>query len=232
MNEIYFKYRGKDSRDMGIAAAGFFEVSEAVPNVEQIQVPGKSGALTYWDGTYAEREIVVPSFLMSEMLPRDIAKINSWLIGSQSFDKLILSDDPEHFFLARAVRGVSTNTRADVLTPLDVVFESKPQRYLASGETERRAASKIYNPTDYTAHPIWLINAESDVTFAVNGNTATISGIAGKIRIDTETGAASHNGDSVSASVVFAADLTLAPGVNVISIEGGTVSYIPRWWEL
>ena len=232
MLDIYFKYRGRNSREMGIEAESFFEVGEAVPNVEQITVPGRSGALTYWDGTYANRPITAPSFLLSEILPRDIEKINTWLLSSQSYDKLVLSNDPEHFFLARAVAGVSENVRADLLTPFTLEFDALPQKFLEAGTEESTAGANIYNPTDFTAFPIWKINATGNVTLTVGQNTATITGITGQIVLDTETGTATKDGTNVSAYVSFAEDLTLAPGNNAVSIRGGTLRYIPRWWTL
>lgn len=232
MDNVYFKYRGRDSRVMGIEAENFFEVGEAVPNVEQITVPGRSGTLTYWDGTYANRIITAPSFLLSEILPREIEKINAWLLSAQSYDKLVLSNDPEHFFLARAVSGISENVRADILTPFELEFDALPQKFLEAGTEESAAGASIYNPTDFTAFPIWKINATGNVTLTVGQNTATITGITGQIVLDTETGKAQAAGADVSALISFAEDLTLAPGENAVSISGGTLSYIPRWWTL
>lgn len=217
---------------MGIEASDFFEVGEAVPNVESYEVPGRSGSLTYWDGTYANRPITAPSYLLAESLPRDIDKINEWLLSAQSYDRLELSSDPDHFWLARATRGISEQVRADVLNPFAVEFEALPQKYLKTGSKEYEAGTRIYNPTKFDALPIWKITAEGDVTITVSGRTVTVTGLVGEIILDTETGFATMDGESVGASVEFTEDLILRPGSNEVSIEGGTLRFIPRWWTL
>ena len=217
---------------MGIEAAGFIHVGAAEPNVESFSVPGKSGTLTYWDGSYANREITAPSFLLSEGLVRDVDSINAWLISSQEYDKLILSHDPEHFYLARAVRGISEDVRADILTPFDLEFDALPQKYLKSGAREYAAGAKIYNPTKFKAFPIWKIHVEGTVQLTVGENRAVISGTGGDVVLDTETGIATAAGVNVSDKISFENDLVLMPGVNEISISGGTLRYIPRWWTI
>lgn len=218
---------------MGIEAEDFFEVGEAVPNVEQFSVPGRSGNLTYWDKTYANRTITAPSFLASEALHRDVATINEWLLSSQTYDKLILSNDQEHFFLARATQGISENVRANLLTPFYIEFDALPQKYLISGEKEYAAGAKIYNPTKFDAFPIWKINVQDTVQLIVNGRTATITGVSGTVILDTESGISINGaGENVNSHVSFTDDLVLSPGYNEITISGGTLRYIPRWWTL
>lgn len=217
---------------MGIEASDFFSVGEAEPNVEAFEVPGRSGTLTYWDGTYQNRSIEAPSFLLSEAAVREIDKINEWLISSQGYDKLTLSHDTEHFYLARAVRGIPENVRADVLTPFTIEFDALPQKYLKSGAREYAAGVKVYNPTKFTSYPIWKIHVEGTVQIKVGENTAVISGTGGDIILDTETGIATAAGVNVSNKISFENDLVLLPGANEISITGGTLRYIPRWWTI
>ena len=218
---------------MGIDASDFIHVGESEPNVESYEVPGRSGTLTYWDGSYRNRVIEAPSFLLSEGAVREIDKINEWLISSQGYDKLILSHDPEHFYLARAVRGIPENVRADILTPFTVEFDALPQKYLKTGEREYAAGAKIYNPTKFTSFPIWKIRVNDTVQLNVGGRTAVIAGTSGDIILDTETGiATTAAGVNVNAKVSFTEDLVLMPGVNEISISGGTLRYIPRWWTI
>ena len=217
---------------MGIEASDFIFVGEAEPNVESFEVPGRSGTLTYWDGSYRNREIEAPSFLISDGAVREIDKINEWLISSQGYGKLVLSHDPEHFYLARAVRGIPENVRADILAPFTVEFDAMPQKYLKSGAHEYAAGAKIYNPTKFTAFPIWKIHVEDTVQLKVGDNTAVISGTGGDIILDTETGVATAAGVNVSNKISFENDLVLLPGVNEVSISGGTLRYIPRWWTI
>ena len=217
---------------MGIEAESFFEVGEAVPNVESYEVPGRSGGLTYWDGTYANRPITAPSYLLADSLPRDVDKINEWLLSSQRYDRLELSNDPDHFWLARATRGISEQVRADVLTPFAIEFDALPQKYLKAGEMEYKAGKIIRNPTKFTAFPILKIKIEDVVQITIGGRLLQIGSVSGEVVIDTETGTATKNGENVDSKVTFTDDLVLLPGDNEVTISGGTLSYIPRWWTL
>lgn len=237
MLDQYFIFDGMRSKSAWIELQRPIKVSAAVPNVESVTIPGRNGVLHQWDGTYKNRTITADCYLLSGSIYYDITKINSHLLTSQAYRKLIISGDERHFFMARPTGGISEDVRRDIITPFTLTFDAKPQRYLVSGEREVSVTnSSIYNPTAFDSSPIIKITASGvGPKLTINGNVILFASFTGEIIIDAETGNAVQDGVNVNGRVFyeFDEDLKLVPGENIISVNSGaSVNIIPRWWEL
>ena len=231
MKKYYFKYGNTRSDVFGIYMQREIEMTEAVPRVQDIYVPGRNGLLHTWDGSYNSRAATATCYITSRVFPKDIREINYWLIGEPKYKKLVLEYDEEHFLLARAVNGVSEKLVKSILNPFAIDFECRPEKFLKSGENEITAGSTVYNPTHYPAHPIITVVGNGDIDLQINDRQAIFRDVVGSITIDTETGNSPEIRDNDK--ITFVKDLILNPGTNTVSVtEGATVKIIPRWWEL
>lgn len=230
----YFIFDGKRSYDMGIDVQGEFSVSGGEPNVTEYRIPGRNGGLHEWDGTYADRRISASCYMLSHVTPREIREASAWLLGG--YKRLVLSDDEEHFYLARAMRGISEDIRKGILNPFAIDFTAKPQKFLVSGEREVNADGTIYNPTAQNARPIIKITGSGDATVTVNTARISCKGLSSMetIVLDTETGNAMTDAWlNANGKVYYEDEILLVPGINNIYISGNaTVRMIPRWFEI
>lgn len=230
----YFIFDGKRSYSMGIELAGPPSVSGALKNVSSYRIPGRSGMLHEWDETFAERNIRIPCFLLSHLSQKEIREANAWLLCGVK--RLILSDDEEHFYLARATTGIDEQTRRGILNPFAIDFTAKPQKFLVSGEREIASGNRIVNPTAQTARPILKIKGSGNATVTVNGTNVICTDLVGTqtLLLDAETGRTMTSGFlSANDKLYFEDEIALYPGVNSVTVSGdAVVSLIPRWFEI
>ncbi len=231
----YFIFDGKRSYSMGIELQGPVSVSGATPNVTEYRIPGRNGKLHEWDGTYTDRSISASCYMLSHMAPKEIREASAWLLGG-GYKKLVLSEDEEHFYLARAVSGIPENVRIGLLNPFYVEFSAKPQKFLLSGEREISADKTIYNPTAQNARPIIKIRGSGDATVTVNTAKITCKGLTSTetVILDTETGNAMTSAWlNANNKVYYEDEIVLFPGINNIMVSGNAaVTVIPRWFEI
>lgn len=224
------------SKSAGIELQRHIEVSAAVPNVESVTIPGRNGVLHQWDGTYKNRTVTADCYLLSGSIYYDITKINSHLLTSQAYRKLIISGDERHFFMARPTGGISEDVRRDILTPFTLTFDAKPQRYLVSGEREISVTNTntIFNPTAFDSSPIIKLYVNGNGLLTVGSSSISFRDVSGELTIDTATGNATSGGVNYNSKVSFDGDdIRLKPGENYILHQAsGGVGIIPRWWEL
>ena len=230
----YFIFDGKRSYNMGIDVQGEFSVSGGEPNVTEYRIPGRNGKLHEWDGTFADRHISADCYMLSHVTPREIREASAWLLGG--YKRLVLSDDEEHFYLARAMRGISEDIRKGILNPFAIDFTAKPQKFLVSGEREVAVDGTVYNPTMQNARPIIKITGSGDATVTVNTARISCKGLSSMetIVLDTETGNAMTDAwMNANGKVYYEDEIMLVPGINNIYISGNaTVKMIPRWFDI
>lgn len=235
---FYFKNKRADS--MGVQLQSSIKIGAAAPNVTTLTIPGKNGALHYYDGAFGNREIRANCFILSQRLNEDYSEINSWLLGENGYFRFSVSEDEKHFMLARAVNGVELNPRAGILNPFTLSFDAKPQRFLAVGENEQYVteALEIYNPTGFAALPIVKISGSGNIQLTfTNGTKETmlaVSSLDSQIVFDSETRSAYNGNLSLNNFVDAASCPILYSGKTEIAIEGNVtaIKIIPRWWEL
>ena len=235
---FYFKNKRADS--MGIQLQAPVKISSAVPNVTALTIPGKNGALHYYDGAFGNREIRADCFILSRSMNSDYTQINSWLLGENGYFRFSVSEDDTHYMLARAVNGVEYNPRAGILNPFTLNFDAKPQRFLAIGERELDVTDgmEIYNPTGFAAFPIVKVTGENFALTFTNGakeTTLAATGYDGTITFDSETMMAYSGNVFLNNYIEAGSCPILYPGkTEIVETEGVVteIKIIPRWWEI
>lgn len=235
LNETFI-FKGKRAKNKGIELQDSITLSAAVPIFSEYNIPGRNGTLYQYNGTYENRSIIVPCFLLSYLLEKDIDSINSWLLSDPGYHRFEDTNDEKHFMLARAKQGVNKSARAHLLNSFVLEFDTKPQRFLKSGEktldvTERK---NIYNPTQFPALPLIEVQGSGDITITINGVALKIYDLNGTITYDAESDDAYNGENNLNNKVGVSDQMTIPSGSNSISVSGSVTSIkiTPRWWEL
>lgn len=243
-----FIYKGKRAQNMGIELCESIILSEAVPKIETISIPGKNGDVQIWDGSYENRTIKAKCYLLRHAIDRGISSINSWLISEPGYFRFEDTADPKHFMIARARSGISKQIKASVMASFELKFDADPRRFLKTGERRIKlwgtvgAPFKVYNPTEYPSYPLLEITVERGATYTIGIGGGKLylriadDEVSTRIYYDTETDRAyDESGREVNYLAASEGLVRLLPGENEIFIssnKGGTLDLIPRWWEI
>lgn len=231
-----FTFGGKNARTMGIELTEPITISQAVPKIYTVSIPGMNGDLHYYEGTYSNRKVTAKCFMISGTLQNDINKINAWLLGEHGYRKLIIDGDPQHYMMGRVTSGIQTQIIQDVLNnTFSITFDCKPQRFLNYGDNEEDVTTtlSIYNPTEFESSPIIALTATGDGSATIGGKTISTTYV-GTLYYDCETDTA-YNGDTNLNENISVDDIiTLYPGNNAITKTDNIseIKIVPRWWEI
>lgn len=232
-----FIFKNKRAKSKGIELQAPISISASVPNVTVTSIPGRNGDLIEYDGSYENRIISAPCYLLDYALEKGIDEVNAWLMGENGYFRFEDSQDERHFMLARTTRGIDKNARAGLLNPFTLEFDAKPQRFLKLGEkaVDVTSAKSIYNPTAFPALPLIEVQGEDTVEVKISGVTLTMKfGEEGTIIYDADTDNAFYGDQNYNRSVSVTDTMILPSGKTDIEITGSVTSLkiTPRWWEL
>lgn len=232
-----FIFKNKRAKAKGIELQEAISVSAAVPNFTEYKIPGRSGALIEYDGTYQNRTITALCYLLDYAMENGIDDINAWLLSGNGYFRFEDTEDTKHFMLARSTNGIEKKVRMGMLNAFLLEFDAKPQRYLKLGEkpVEVSTTKSIYNPTAFPALPLLEIDGSGNITVVINNVELTVNDLDGVITYDAETDNAYNGAQNMNGSIYVGGSILLPPGKTDISFVSGTVSSLkitPRWWEL
>ncbi len=228
---------------MGIKLQKAIEIENATPNVETITVPGKNGALTYWDGTYQNRVVTAKCFVLNKNAADYLEAISVWLARTPGYLRLEMSQEPNVFMLARVSSLGTTSVRNGVLAPFEIKFDCMPQKFLKSGEhvSQVKNGGNVYNAW-LPAKPLIYITCHGTVSLTIGESTIKLAVGGTKWQtyyIDCETqNIYERFGVSVNSKAEVNEFPLLAHGETSVAWDNGrdgtihNVKIIPRWWTL
>ena len=236
MSRGYLTFNNKDLRDYGvyISGSGVFDAPERV--YDPITIPGRNGAILSTEKRLNNIEVTYPAFMYSDF-KNNMTSLKSFLLAQIGYQKLIDSYYPDQYRMAYYAGGMDVDAWPTLVAgKFDLTFNCKPQRFLASGDTQQNfyASGTITNPTAFDSQPRFRIYGTGSVT--VNGVTMTISAADEYTTVDCESmeaykGSTSKNSFLTLSGVDFP---VLSPGDNTITLGSGItrVIVVPRWWVL
>ena len=134
-NSKYFVFNGKKSSDFNVWCSGFAIFETPAKRYEQIDVPGRNGALIIEDGSYENVEIEFKDCFIPYDFPTNFSNLKNWLYRQKGYQRLELSWLPDEYRLAAFECDISPTLKNwDGMGHFDLVFNCKPQRFLKSGE--------------------------------------------------------------------------------------------------
>lgn len=116
-----FTWKGQDSyRDFGIVITQKPPIVKAEKNVEEIEVPGKSGDITIDYGTYKPITFPMACTLLDDS---NIDNVKSWLDG---YDRLIFSWQNDKAYDAKLISRFDISQSLETLGEFQLIFKAQP----------------------------------------------------------------------------------------------------------
>lgn len=233
---------GRTSDSLGIIIDGYSSKPIASRRVQTKQIPGRNGDLVIDEGVY---DNYTQSYTLYWLPTTPNEKVAEWLQQS-GYVKLIDSDIPGYFRLARVKGPIVPINHSDCYTEAVITFDCKPQWFLNSGDvwvnhilTAPDVEVQLENPTSEMALPLLYVskqNASDDVSVLVNGDTFELIPYkdATKYYIDSDLKEVYYG--AYNRNNAFAGDFpVLQSGTNTLTMRGSLgenayVSIKPRWW--
>ncbi len=247
MHTQYFTFDGVDSRDYGIYLSSTIKIGGTQPNVEKISVPGRSGDLLRYEGSFSNVGFSAECFVAAENVQDKLAAISQWLLGTEGYRKLRFPWE-DGFRLAYVANAPGVECLSDSIRAFALEFGCMPQVYTDAGqETFEITSGTVLQNSWMEARPLIRVYGASNGTGFLNfrqDSDSTIVRISGltpspPVMLDCETQDAYRyglNGSKLNMnSNVQALEFpTLPHGDTTISWTGDItkVEITPRWWHL
>lgn len=232
----YLIFGGKRSRDFGIYISGSGAFNAPERDVESISIPGRNGDLILDNGRFYNITVTYPAFIHRDF-QRQARAARDWLLASSGYQRLEDTYNPELFRFARFSGPMDFDTRfQNSGGELTLAFDSKPQRFLKSGEQPLTltADAELRNPTSYPSLPRITVYGAGAGALNVAGTVITISEIDEFLTLDSDIQDAYKGIQNKNSTVSLDEFPALPAGVSELSFSGGIekIEIIPRWWTI
>lgn len=223
---------GKDLADFGVylTNAGVYTTPEK--DVEEIEIPGKSGTVQFSKNRYKNVRIPYPCAIPF-VFKENFNEMISFLCSQSGYCRLEDSFMPEIFREGTYVSSISPHVSLEgEIGTFTLEFNCKPQRWRKDGEEpiEIESAGMILSPYYEDAKP--LIKMYQPGSVSINGISISVNSINGGdyAVIDCELKNVYSNLGSLNlySMGVFP---VLRMGENEVTATT-PVEIIPRWWSL
>lgn len=231
----FFTFDGKSSRDCGLVISGGQTFGAPERDAEQVEIPGRNGALTISRNRFKNITVSYSAFLRRDFA-ENAAALRAWLLGGEGYRRLEDTYHPDSFRMARFSGPLEFETgflnRTGEVT---LSFDCKPQRFLKSGELAAAytAPAVLYND-GFPALPLIKVMGTGAGNLYAGGVTVRILALDGYLYLDSDTQNA-YKGTLNQNSAIRAPEFpVLQPGKNTVSWDGGVagVEITPRWWTV
>ena len=253
----HFTFNGESSLDFGLVISRVQSMRSQGKRIESIEIPGRSGALHQWDGSYEEYDQVYKCWFLPETITDSLSArvhlINEWLSSAPAGAELRDSYDELTYRRATYIGGAEIKTVGKECGVFDIKFRCDPRCFIESGRDFRLEVGSpvaALNPGIHYSKPLITVTcAESGViTFrARQGETIRKTyeihidfpdTMPHTVTIDCELGEAwgPVNGviQSLNKWISVEEFPELWPGQNDIEVSGGITAATvdARWWTL
>ncbi|MDF2591402.1 MAG: phage tail component [Clostridia bacterium] len=126
-----FEYKGTASMIFKLVCMSIKRPMLAAIRPKSKEIYGKSGIIDYGENDYSPKPIIMHIAYKGESyaeLRRRAREIAAWL-SSEQWEKLIINDEPDKYYLARVIGGVDLDTFKKT-GQADITFECQPFAYM------------------------------------------------------------------------------------------------------
>ena len=234
-NALWFEFAGVESADMGVRLVDAPVIQVAEERGEQVEIPGRDGALWIPDESFKPIDI---SVVIEVDRDAEFDEIMQWLCGS---GELILSTMEDYYYKARVVKGFDLTPgvylRGNYQTTIE--FSCQPFRYQVGNPIMKPITSigQFKGRGTWFSRPVITVNGSGDITLIINGVSAVLDDVSEYITLDCDAMMAFKGDTNVSPSVTLLSDgdewprLKPAGKINQISWTGNVTSVViqPNW---
>lgn len=232
-----FTWNGVNCSAFGMLCSHGGTYNAPEPDVEVIEIPGRSGTLTIDNKRYKNAPGVFRC-KVTRSFAQNAGAIRAWLNSSRGYCRLEDDAHPYEYRMARHASAIIFDPLyIDKEAEITITFDCMPQRFLKSGEevVTLTAAGSLINPTLFEAQPIITVRGSGAGSLTVNGRTVAISEIGTSVTLNTEIlraySGTTRRDQTIAGKIEH---LRLQAGENAVSFTGGVsaVEIIPRWWTI
>lgn len=244
-NRKYFTFNGESSADYGLFINGRGTYDSPRPDLDFVQIPGRSGDLIYDNKRFENIDVIYPACFTLDNFRRNFKAVQEWLLSSKGYQRLEDSYNPEYFRMATVAEAIELSEIewSHDAGSFDLVFNCKPQRWLVSGEESIEIdltglATFLKNPTKFEAKPLIRVYGYGTIYLNEKPITVASQGVAPYIDIDSESMNCSHPSANMNAYVTTGDEYpVLTAGTNNIMISQSGMNFTkilitPRWWTI
>lgn len=230
---LSFTFAGKNSfTDFGIIISKRPNLPSPKRRVSYIDVPGRDSNLRYDEGTYDDITLSVECTIKGENLIERLDAIKAWLYGAGETD-LLFSFQADKKYRAQVVNSIDIKQAFRIYSSFVLVFNCRPFKYDTSTTlfTITQSGSMIINPGTLKSEPVIFVYGSGNISMKVNDTTVSITGLAGKIILDSFLqDAYSDTGENLNTKV-NGEFVTLKPGSNKFEWTGSVtkIEIVPNW---
>lgn len=244
MNHVI--YNGTDLTTFGLYVSGDKTFDSPEKNYTKVSIPGRSGDLFIWDGTYKNVKLKYSSILIEDF-DNNAENLRNFLLSANGYVRLEDDYHPDEYRLAVYSGPLSFKPVRLLAGTTTLEFNCRPERFLKSGELVYSINSTPYqlvNPTLNPSYPLFEVQScEEELAIGIGAGSSlyaiTVTPRNYSITIDCECMDCYKTSDHSNANSLVTFNTLgfpkLAPGnntVSVLGVEGDYASIKPRWYVL
>jgi phage-related protein len=223
---MYIMIDGENTLDYGARVMALPPIQIARKRVSLITIPGRSGYLTQWDGSYDE-VIKLASFFYDGASPERIARM--LLEGST----VTFSNEPDKVYDYRLDITADLTNTISTWHQWDLQFICNPVKRATSPESIYATVSPVMlvSTCNHAAYPTITLTGTGDVTLTVGDQEIALTDISPAITIDGDL-MECYQSDTLASDKMTGDFPEIAPGDAVSISWTGSVTKIeilPNW---
>lgn len=183
---FYILFNEISDLDLGLKSIKRPNFPSLKKRYEEYPVDGKDG-MDYEFLGYEDRYLTVEyNFIEKKDIHNKVRLITKWL-NNITDNKLVLSDNPEYFYLVKKIEYDDIERSLKVLGKFNVTFTLEPFAYQFSTneEIELKNNDEIYNDGDFESKPILEIEGNGYIKLWVNDNLIELN-VADKVTVNSK----------------------------------------------
>lgn len=243
MNHVIFN--DVDLTTFGLYVSGDKTFDSPEKNYTKVSIPGRSGDLYIWDGTYKNVKLKYDAILIppnGKTFSEAAADLRNFLLSVDGYGRIEDDYNPDEYRMGVYSGPISFKPERFIAGTTSLEFDCMPQRWLISGilPVNIHHEDQITNPTLNVSKPLLKIpsNSSSNVEISAAGMSITVKKRSFLVYIDCETmdcytisqGSKIPKNDLIEVPNEF---ISLPPGTSTFEITGmDMISVTPRWFML
>ena len=235
----FIMFDGQNLADWGLHISGDKTFGAPERDVDEVEVPGRNGTLTYDNGRFKNYDLEYEGGIVSDDtvdFEYKIRRLRSFLCSRYGYKRLEDTYHPDEFRLAKFVDGLDPDVIQLQGGTFDLKFDCKPQRFLKSGEEAivMTASGSIFNFTDFETKPFIRCYGSGEFHIGDYGVKVTMPSTVTYVDIDSDMQDCYNEALNCNDSVTLTKNVfpVLESGENKIQIGSGITQLyiIPRWY--
>lgn len=164
-----FKFDNKSAGSYGVYITGSGVYNAPQRDVEMITIPGRNGTFTLDNGRFENIEVTYPAGLYAESqeeMAQMLSDFRNYLCSREGYVRLEDEYNPDEYRLAIYKSGLEVDpAKFQRAAEFNIVFDCKPQRFLASGEKPISVESgdTVTNPTQFGSSPLLEVEGYGEI---------------------------------------------------------------------